>query len=209
MEGKFLPVAEGGRELVSWDEYDSFGNASAFSWTGACSSSVATSVMFGPAATPVPPTLDCGSCKDGNIDVCVIQQHHWEKEKRLVQDSYGRQALPQLFSQVKFPGPALLSAFHHAMFVLKVPDILLIWVKYKQNCTVCFPCHTIQLLSWEHLIARFLWCGDAVSHGLDITFLMTIFSICLYRCFMAVLWGLFSLLLTAVTVELPYYFFFF
>lgn len=161
--------------------------------------------MFGPAATPVPPTLDCGSCKGGNIDVCVIQQHQWEQETRLVQDRYGRQALPQLFSLVKFPGPALLSAFHHAMFVLKVSDILLIWVKYKQNCTVCFPCHTIQLVSWEHRIAKFLWCGDAVSHGLDITFLMTIFSICLYKCFMAVLWGLFSLLLTAVTVEFPFF----
>lgn len=131
VEGTALPVAEGDRELVSWDEQVSFGNAS--ERTGVCSSSIAVSFMSCPSAPPVPPTLGCCSYRDGDLDVCVIQQHQSGQEKRLMEDRYGRRTLPQLFSLLQFPGPALLCAFHHAMFVLKILDILLMRVKYTQK----------------------------------------------------------------------------
>lgn len=57
-EGTASPVAERDRELVSWEEQVSFGDASAFSRTGGCSSSKAMSCS---STSPVPPTLDCCS----------------------------------------------------------------------------------------------------------------------------------------------------
>lgn len=63
VEGSVLPVVAGDRRFVSWDAPVHIEASSVFSGTEASSSSIAVTFMFWSSSSPVPPTLDCCSCR--------------------------------------------------------------------------------------------------------------------------------------------------